>query len=196
MKNEKIVILSPTEPEIAPFRYGAADGTEIRITGVGPYRCAVATMAAVRDCNPQLLILAGIAGAYPGSGLSVGQTVLVASECAADAGSFVAGDFTPKFSGRYDCPWLPAGVPFRAVDSNSVGVAGTPFADRVGVQIENMEGAAFFYACLQCGVPFLELRAVSNRVGDPFPEWDVRGAVTALADSLCELLHFLNTERT
>lgn len=146
--------------------------------------------------RPQLLILAGIAGAYPGSGLSVGQTVLVASECAADAGSFVAGDFTPKFSGRYDCPWLPAGVPFRAVDSNSVGVAGTPFADRVGVQIENMEGAAFFYACLQCGVPFLELRAVSNRVGDPFPEWDVRGAVTALADSLCELLHFLNTERT
>ena len=68
MKNEKIVILSPTESEIAPFRYGAADGTEIRIAGVGPYRCAVATMAAVRDCNPQLLILAGIAGAYPGSG--------------------------------------------------------------------------------------------------------------------------------
>ena len=112
MKNEKIVILSPTEPEIAPFRYGAADGPEIRIAGVGPYRCAVTTMAAIRDCDPQLLILAGIAGAYPGSGLSVGQTVLVASECAADAGSFVAGDFTPKFSGRYDCPWLPAGVPF------------------------------------------------------------------------------------
>ena len=35
-----------------------------------------------------------------------------------------------------------------------------------------------------------------DKVGDPFPEWDVRGAVTALADSLCELLHFLNTERT
>ena len=31
MKNEKIVILSPTEPEIAPFRYGAADGPEIRL---------------------------------------------------------------------------------------------------------------------------------------------------------------------
>ena len=78
----------------------------------------------------------------------------------------------------------------------SVRSIATASASRVGVQIENMEGAAFFYACLQCGVPFLELRAVSNRVGDPFPEWDVRGAVTALADSLCELLHFLNTERT
>lgn len=196
MKREKIVILSPTETETASLRCCAAGEIPIRITGIGPYRCAAATVAAIRDCSPDLLILAGIAGAYPGGGLSVGQTVLVVSECAADAGSFTAGDFTPKFSERYDCPWLPAGVPFRAVDSNSVGVAGTPFADRVGVQIENMEGAAFFYACLQCGVPFLELRAVSNRVGDPFPEWDVRGAVTALADSLCELLHFLNTERT
>lgn len=194
MKREKIVILSPTETETAPLRCGSTNGVPIRITGVGAYRCAVAAMAAVRDCSPDLLILAGIAGAYPGGGLSVGQTVLVASERAADAGSFTAGDFTPKFSERYDCPYLSDGLPFGRADSNSVGVAGTPFADRDGVQIENMEGAAFFYACLQCGVPFLELRAVSNRVGDPFPEWDVRGAVTALADSLRELLHFLRIE--
>ena len=83
---------------------------------------------------------------------------------------------------------------FRSV--RSIATASASEDVEIICKIENMEGAAFFYACLQCGVPFLELRAVSNRVGDPFPEWDVRGAVTALADSLCELLHFLNTERT
>ncbi|MDB5135950.1 MAG: mqnB [Mucilaginibacter sp.] len=36
--------------------------------------------------------------------------------------------------------------------------------DRIQPQLENMEGAAFFYACKQAGIPCLQIRAVSNYV--------------------------------
>ncbi|MFQ8807197.1 MAG: hypothetical protein ACLR8Y_21885 [Alistipes indistinctus] len=32
-----------------------------------------------------------------------------------------------------------------------------------------MEGASFFCACTQSGTPFLELRTISNRVGETVP---------------------------
>jgi len=35
---------------------------------------------------------------------------------------------------------------------------------RIQPQLESMEGAAFFYACTQAGVPCLQIRAVSNYV--------------------------------
>jgi len=35
---------------------------------------------------------------------------------------------------------------------------------RIQPQLESMEGAAFFYACKQAGVPCLQIRAVSNYV--------------------------------
>ncbi len=35
---------------------------------------------------------------------------------------------------------------------------------RINPQLESMEGAAFFYACKQAGIPCLQIRAVSNYV--------------------------------
>jgi futalosine hydrolase len=38
------------------------------------------------------------------------------------------------------------------------------YSNVLNVQIESMEGAAFFYACRQAGVPCMQIRAVSNYV--------------------------------
>ena len=54
-----------------------------------------------------------------------------------------------------------------------------------------MEGASFFYACTQSGTPFLELRTISNRVGEPFPDWDIETATDNLARDLNRLIHEL-----
>ncbi len=54
--------------------------------------------------------------------------------------------------------------------------------------IENMEGAAFFEVCRAEGVPFLELRAISNRVGDARAAWRIPDALTSLASALTSLL--------
>ncbi|MBA4356286.1 MAG: futalosine hydrolase [Humidesulfovibrio sp.] len=54
--------------------------------------------------------------------------------------------------------------------------------------LENMEGFALAYGCAVAGLPFAELRAVSNAVGARPPEsWDLPGALAALGQA-AELL--------
>ncbi|MDX9782162.1 MAG: futalosine hydrolase [Bacteroidales bacterium] len=59
-------------------------------------------------------------------------------------------------------------------------------------QIESMEGAAFFYVCLLEKVPFVELRSVSNEVGErDRGKWNIPLALSALRESVKELLEAL-----
>ncbi len=52
---------------------------------------------------------------------------------------------------------------------------------RFGAGLENMEGFALAYACRLAGLPFAELRTVSNAVGVRPPDgWDLPGALDAL----------------
>lgn len=54
--------------------------------------------------------------------------------------------------------------------------------------LENMEGFALAYGCALAGVPFVELRAVSNAVGARPPEsWDLPGALDALGQATLRL---------
>ncbi len=74
------------------------------------------------------------------------------------------------------------------------GVSATPqraasLYARHAALLENMEGFALALACLRCGLPFLEVRTVSNRVGSRPPrDWDLDGALAALAAALAHLL--------
>lgn len=53
---------------------------------------------------------------------------------------------------------------------------------RTAPDVETMEGAAFMYACKVAGVPYAQVRAVSNRVERRNrPAWDLVGAVRQLA---------------
>jgi futalosine hydrolase len=59
-------------------------------------------------------------------------------------------------------------------------------------EVESMEGAAFFYACLMEQRPFLEIRSISNYVEPRNRDnWEVEKALTALNDTLIELLQSL-----
>ena len=52
---------------------------------------------------------------------------------------------------------------------------------RYHAQLENMEGFAVAYACARCGIPCLEIRSVSNKVGPRAKhEKDFPGALDAL----------------
>lgn len=59
-------------------------------------------------------------------------------------------------------------------------------------QIETMEGAAFFYACLLEGISCIQLRAISNKVERRNKEnWDIKLAVQKLTDASLKLLNEL-----
>jgi futalosine hydrolase len=81
----------------------------------------------------------------------------------------------------------------RAAGVTVSGVTGTP--ERAGWlklscngDMENMEGFALAYPCMQAGLPFLELRTLSNLVGSREAEdWDLKGALKALKDAATDL---------
>ena len=180
LTGSKILVLIPTAMEGEKFAANLPPNVAVETIGIGPYRSAFNTYHHILRHRPRMAILAGIAGTYPGSGLSTGESRLVKAE-----------GFQPKFAERLECPHIPQETTFSTADSNTLSAASAPFVERSGAQLENMEGASFFYVCTQSGTPFLELRTISNRVGEPFPDWDIETATDNLARDLNRLIHEL-----
>jgi len=144
-------------------------GVEVAVCGEGMVAAALFTEKIIRSRKPERLIMCGIAGAY-NKGLSVGESVIVRSETIADLGAMRDGVFKPLFVSTYHCPLPAIEVGFRTATSNSVNVSGLLDG---GADIENMEGAGFFAACMERGAGFIELRTISNYVSDKRDDWNI-----------------------
>ncbi len=193
-----IIVLVPTWTEARPFVLTHGDTVEVRRCGVGAVACAETAARIIRERHPARLVLAGIAGAYDRS-LPKGESLLVVQENLASLGTLREGAFHPLAAHNeaslncYRCE-LPDGLPFRTTVSNTVETAGTPYrSPLLPAAIENMEGAGFFAVCRACGVPFAELRCISNYVGEPFAQWRLADAAERLADDLARLLAWLHS---
>ncbi len=187
----RIVVISPTCEEIAPFmRSGfSVPGIEMEVVvgGVGMAETAATTASVLTAWQPSLVILAGIAGRYPSSPLEVGDVALVTRERVADLGSMHRTGFRPYAQTDYQCTLAESFADFVHATSFTVSTAALPEVN-TGADLENMEGAAFFALCLRCGVEFLELRAVSNTVSDSRLDWDIPLATANLASELERLI--------
>jgi len=197
----KIVILFPTQTEASLFR--REDVTCI-VSGVGLTATAYATLKAIHDHRPDLLILSGIAGAFPHSGFQIGDVSVVAAELEADFGFFTTDGFVHmaklpinmEFKRRHTltCPAASTQLPFPLSRSISVNAAMAPFIDSSEFDIENMEGAAFFHVCQEENQAFLELRAISNLVQIGNDQWDMNGSVLAMTTGLHRLIDYLQIQ--
>jgi futalosine hydrolase len=79
---------------------------------------------------------------------------------------------------------LPAvrGITVNTVHGNAHTIARV--VERLDPDVESMEGAAFMYACLAAGVPFAQVRAVSNIVEKRNrAAWDLPGAMRLLCET-------------
>lgn len=195
-----IVILSATELEQRPLREALADlphagPVDWMVTGMGAGAAGYATLKTITRYKPALVIQAGIAGALPDRNVEVGDVVLVGRERQADLGAWRAesGRFEP-FGGEgrgIDCPYIESlgleGL-FPVVAGRSVNTACSPVLLAAEEAVESMEGAAFFSVCRAEGVPFLQVRSISNRVGDPRAAWKIDEALIALAAGLKKVM--------
>jgi futalosine hydrolase len=60
------------------------------------------------------------------------------------------------------------------------------------VEIENMEGASFFYVCLKENLPFMSIRSISNYVEDRNKEyWKMEEAIESLNKTVSDLLEII-----
>ncbi len=178
--------------------------------GVGKANAA-ATLAAYLETHPEeeRVLLIGIAGAYPGSGLTAGELVLAGEEIQADLGTAsgleplgfpaveVAGQryynhfpADPIWTAELLTRWRLEPRTFLTRDRVSESrEEAAELARRWGAVVENMEGAAVAQTALLFGVAWAELRAISNEAGVRDKDrWDFAGALSAIARALDDLL--------
>jgi nucleoside phosphorylase len=162
------IYLFPTELEALPFRKACPDA-KVVISGVG--MAATARTIASLGCGAgDVVVLAGIAGCYDDS-LSIGEVVeVVSEECV---------ELPERFRSSYTQP-RPC-TSLRGVRSNTVH---TMQSVSHGAEVENMEGAVLFAMSEAMGYRAIEVRAISNRVGESFDKWRVDDALEALAREL------------
>jgi futalosine hydrolase len=179
------------------------------ISGVGQLLCGVHVARVVSARGYDRVIQAGIGGSFD-STLKIGSVVVVAEEVLADLGAEDHGSFLDLFDmgllHRDEHPFT-GGVlrspafdfkvisPLRRVRSATVNRVLSEehsiawVKGRYQPEVVNMEGAAFFYACLCADTPFLSLRAISDMVGPRDKStWNIPQAVSALDAVLAALI--------
>lgn len=176
----KTLFLFPTEAESASFRALRPDA-EVAIIGVGMAEAAAGTAAAIVEHKPERVVLCGIAGACD-ERVDVGQVVEVLRDR-------VEG-LPDAYVEEYECDRLTG---LDSVHTLTVSRSGDAMrnealvADDVPV-VEQMEGASVAAVVIALGVEdYCHIRAISNRVGEPFEQWYVGEAVAALAAVVAQL---------
>ncbi len=181
------------------------------VTGVG----SMATAWAMKDWlavngKPDLAINAGIAGSYSGE-LSIGDVVMPFSDCFADAGIEDNKNFFTLFEAGFadenQFPYKDGLLPsdhlylnklndiIKRVKAITVNTATgsessrTRWMKKFNPDIETMEGATFFYICTLEKIPFLAIRAISNKV-EPRDKknWNIALALNNLSEKLVDIL--------
>jgi futalosine hydrolase len=199
---EREAVLAGRSPAI-----GMVDGIEVHrantpaglldvvSSGIGAVRAAVATSSALRN-GYDLVISAGVAGGFPAA--EIAGVVVASAVVHADLGAETADGF----ASMADLGWGP--IRFDLEDALTAEIAHrthatvgsiltvstvtgsqaradqlrTAHPDAVA---EAMEGVGVYQAAVQVGVPFAEVRTVSNLVGPRDREaWRINDALAAL----------------
>ena len=184
------------------------------ISGVGMVNTAYALGRYLAFEKPQILINAGIAGAF-NDRLKIGDVVNVVSERFADLGVEEAdASFTDVYElGLIDqnqAPYVDGqlwsedgkanhflpqvqGLTVNKVHGYLESIAA--IKKKYKADVESMEGASVFLACLTEKVPFLEIRGISNYVETRNKDnWDIPLAINRLNDTLIQILELFEEE--
>jgi futalosine hydrolase len=181
----RLLIVSSTEGEIAPLReqLSLSKDVHVLISGVGMMATAYHLGRALALNTYQLVLNLGVCGSFKAR-LQPGTVVNVHDETLADLGAEDGQGFLSVFDLELEDANLPPFSDGKLVNPfgyhnrelNKLPVVSSLSVNSVSGRegtierlksfhdpdIESMEGAAVFYACLMADVPFLEVRAVSN----------------------------------
>lgn len=217
----KILVVAATKLELAPllkqhgkyaaksdiisFRFGK-NSVDVLITGVGMTATAF-HMGRVLRKRYDLAINAGVAGSFR-KGLAPGEVVNVVSDRFSDMGvedgdkfltaaeMGLTGDTVFRAGGfkrlKKEMRAIPGvhGITVNTVHGNKESIRRA--VRKFNPDTESMEGAAFFYACRQEGIPCVQVRAISNYVElRNRGRWKMELAVKNLNRFLAWFLHAL-----
>jgi futalosine hydrolase len=198
-----LLICTATEIESALLRERLSDDERVQVLriGVGPVNAAVAVTRRLAREVPDAIVICGIGGAYPGSGLGVGDVACAAMECYGDLGAASPTGFldmkalgfpvingpTPIYNElpMHIFPVEPRGTFVTVSTCTGTSAAARAIEARTGGIVENMEGAAVAHVAHLYGVPVGEVRGISNIVTDRDPgSWRIADAATAAQEAV------------
>ena len=204
----KILIVSATALEIEPFVSSNKD-VEILITGVGAPACMYALIKKLQTNVYDFIIQAGIAGTFKNN-FALGETFLVQQDLYADLGISENENFYTLFDTGFadanSTPYKNGWLINEGIINVGIGLAKSITVNTVSdnfdtneiykrkfdADIESMEGAAFHYVCIKENIPFLQLRSISNFVGERVKtNWKIKEAIESLNANLKRIVDML-----
>jgi len=191
----KTLIVTPSKFEAEALK---ELNLKIEICGVGVIEAAIESYRLIKKYKPALIVLTGLAGGYPETGLFPGDIVIASKEVWADSGRKIFQNYAP----------LPENLGMKKeieIDKNLLEIFALPegIKTRIGAMCtvcacsyekerakkfskiykalaENMEGFAVALAAKKAGICFAEVRAISNLLSDPEAPWDTEKAFNSL----------------
>lgn len=174
-------------------------------SGVGMLATAISITRMVLEDKPDLIIQAGIAGCFDES-VALGKPLAIKEENLADMGVEEDGKWKDIFDLKLEKssyhpferrklpnPWLQKFNLLKLPEVSAVTINEIS-TNKERIQLirkkyepvtESMEGAALHYVCREAGIPFIQLRAVSNYIGErDKSNWKIKEAIDNLNQAL------------
>jgi futalosine hydrolase len=219
----KILIASATELEIAPlmkalnnhqYQLPGSLAVQVLITGPGMLATAARLSAFIHTHETDFIIQAGIAGCFD-SNYSLGSVFRIKDDQVADMGVAETGGWRDLFDlglvGENEFPYtnrklmapnnIPPGL-FQIKQVSGITVNEiTTNKERIKALVqkyqpvtETMEGAALHFVALENKIPFVQIRSISNYVGERNKSnWKITEAVDQLNETISSALKTFST---
>lgn len=213
------LVIAATILEITPFleyyrgnnQLPANLQVDILITGIGLTSTTYSLTKQLNIKRPDVVIQTGIGGCFDKS-IPLGCVFAVKQETFADMGVKEPGKLKTLFElglisanqSPFSKGWLINKSDFlkkvnlkkvKAVSVNEITTAKKKIAvykDKFDPVVESMEGAALHYVCLMEKIPFLQIRSVSNYIGERNKKkWKMKDSILNLNNELIRLLEKL-----
>ncbi len=211
----KILVTFPSSLEADFFVNQQPIETEVLITGVGVPSTIYQLQKALTRQRYDIVLQAGVCGSFNVKEHPMGSTVLIQKDVFADIGiiednNFISMNelgFIHSDEKNFEQGWLENKSEIlnklllpkcSAITVNTIaenGAQNALFQQKYHPQIETMEGASLHYVCLLQDQVFLQVRTVSNEVGErDKAKWILKEAITNMTKELHKLIEFLKHE--
>lgn len=184
---------------------------QVLIAGIGSMSTTYWLTKTIGNKRPHLLIQAGIGGSFSAS-YPPGSIVLVNEEVTGDLGVEENNEFKDVFD--MGLPQITDPYTGKSLVNNNIELLqqqNLPLVKSVTISeistrperiqqlqqkyqpvVESMEGAAFHYVALTEKIPFIQLRAISNFVGErDKTKWKMKDSIALLNEKLKEIVERL-----
>ena len=195
------LVIASTISEIEPWLEKNPQADWL-ITGIGIPQTIFKLVQKLNTEKYDRLFQVGIAGTYDDS-IDLGEALVVESDCFADLGVWE----NKKWNSIIEMGWQKSNeFPFEQGKLINPYLKALKYKQRSGAtvqrltddldeinqmqlyhkaSVETMEGAAFHYVALQTGIPFCQIRGISNQVGERNKlKWKIKEAI----ETSCALL--------